>query len=80
MITSPRCPWRASRLRAAIGAVRVASALRLAIVDLERSTAPSAIKRVIVRLDEQLARTEDRVDHLIAQFAAERYPRAVDWA
>jgi hypothetical protein len=65
---------------ATIGAVRVASDLRLAIVDLERSSSPAAVAKIIARLDERLARTEDQVDHLIAQFAAERYPHAVEWA
>lgn len=54
-----------------LGAVRVASLLRVAAEALERhGPAAGAIGEVISQLDERLARTDDNVDALIARFAS----------
>jgi hypothetical protein len=63
-----------------IGAVRVASSLRIAIGELSKPAAAAAADAIIARLDEQLARTEDEVDQLIAQYAAARHPQSSEWA
>jgi hypothetical protein len=63
-----------------IGAVRVASSLRIAVGELSRPAAAATVDAIIKRLDERLARTEDEVDGLIAQYAALHHPPATEWA
>jgi hypothetical protein len=54
-----------------IGAVRVASVLRVGAESLGGHAGPSArLAEVITQLDERLARTDDNVDDLIARYAA----------
>ena len=57
-----------------IGAVRVASALRVVLAD--RPEVPSAtwLRQQAGDLEARLLDTEDAVDHLIAQFAAKHLP------
>jgi hypothetical protein len=51
-----------------IGAVRVASLLRVAVGNLGRHDGATAAQ-IITQLDESLARTDDNVDDLIARYA-----------
>ncbi|MGB8692400.1 MAG: hypothetical protein WCD08_02695 [Steroidobacteraceae bacterium] len=54
-----------------IGAVRVASILRVGVESLRGHGVPEApLAEVITQLDERLARTDDNVDDLIARYAA----------
>ena len=55
-----------------IEAVRVASALRVAVTELTRVPIPEPIANVAARLEDRLAQTEDPVDGLIARYAIER--------
>ena len=50
-----------------IGAVRVASLLRVAISNLARHDGATP-EQIIMQLDESLARTDDNVDDLIARY------------
>ena len=53
-----------------IGAVRVASLVRVAAEALSKGDSPgAAATAVIAQLDERLARTDDNVDDLIARYA-----------
>lgn len=52
-----------------IGAVRVASLVRVAAESLSGREGPRAAAEVIAQLDERLARTDDNVDDLIARYA-----------
>jgi hypothetical protein len=54
-----------------IGAVRVASALRLVISDCPEIPSPKWIRQHALDLEARLLDTEDSVDHLIGQFASE---------
>jgi hypothetical protein len=51
-----------------IGAVRVASLLRVGISNLARHDGATP-EQIIMQLDESLARTDDNVDDLIARYA-----------
>jgi hypothetical protein len=54
-----------------IGAVRVASALRMAVGERPDLKSSSGVEQQAVALAARLLDTEDAVDHLIAQFASE---------
>ena len=54
-----------------IGAVRVASALRVALGDRPEVQTSTWLRQRAPDLEAQLLNTEDAVDHLIAQFASE---------
>lgn len=55
-----------------IGAVRVASVLRVLVAELARDPEPATVEQLIAGAEDALAHTEDRVDELIARFAAEK--------
>jgi hypothetical protein len=54
-----------------IGAVRVASALRVALGDRPEVQSSAWLRQQALDLEARLLNTEDAVDHLIAQFASE---------
>jgi hypothetical protein len=54
-----------------IGAVRVASALRVALADRPEVQSSAWLRQQALDLEARLLNTEDAVDHLIAQFASE---------
>jgi len=54
-----------------IGAVRVASALRVALGDRPEVQSSTWLRQQALDLEARLLNTEDAVDHLIAQFASE---------
>jgi hypothetical protein len=54
-----------------IGAVRVASALRVVLADRPEMLSSTWLRQQAFDLEARLLDTEDAVDHLIAQFAAE---------
>ena len=60
-----------------IGAVRVASILRLRIEDLMQSIAPPRLQRIVTKIEDLLAHSEDNVDQLIATYAASRMSRDI---
>jgi hypothetical protein len=53
---------------AAIGAVRIASLLRVATEELDDRTGRKSVAALISELDERLARTDDNVDELIGRY------------
>ena len=53
-----------------IGAVRVASALRVVLADRPETPSSTWLRQQAADLEARLLDTEDAVDHLIAQFAA----------
>jgi hypothetical protein len=55
-----------------VGAVRVASALRVGFRDLTRGPKTRAAERVALELEEKLLTTEDNVEQLISAYASER--------
>jgi len=61
----------------AIGAVRVASVLRLRIDDLMQSIAPPRLARIVTKIEDQLAHSEDDVDQLIAAYTANHLSRDI---
>jgi hypothetical protein len=63
---------RAQQAFAEIDAVRVASVLRVLVKALARDPDPATIKKLIARVEEDLAHTDDPVDQLIARFAADK--------
>jgi hypothetical protein len=63
---------RAQHAYAEIGAVRVASVLRVLAERLARAPAPAVLDGVVAETEEALARVEDPVEELIARFATER--------
>jgi hypothetical protein len=63
---------RAQQAFTDIGAVRVASVLRVLVAELARDPEPANLEQLIAGAEDALAHTEDRVDELIARFAAER--------
>ena len=54
-----------------LGALRIASTLRVAISQLTRERPPATVQGVAAHIEGVLSRTEDPVDELIARFAAE---------
>jgi hypothetical protein len=54
-----------------IGAVRVASVLRIVIANCPETPSPKLLLQHALDLEARLLDTEDSVDHLIAQFASE---------
>jgi hypothetical protein len=56
-----------------IGAVRIASALRIAIVHCPDNPSPAWLLRNMVNVEGCLLDTEDPIDQLIAGFAAENF-------
>jgi hypothetical protein len=54
-----------------IGAVRVASVLRVTISDCPKAPSPRRVLQQALDLEARLLDTEDSVDHLIGQFASE---------
>jgi hypothetical protein len=54
-----------------IGAVRVASALRVVLADRPEVQSSTWLRQQALGLEPRLLDTEDAVDHLIAQFASE---------
>lgn len=59
-----------------LGAVRIASTLRAGASQLTRELAPLSVQKTAAHIAEALARTEDPVDDLIAQFAIDRMDMA----
>lgn len=63
--------WLAQRAFAQLGAFQVASKLRASLEQLTRGPAPATTQEVAERLEDELTRTADSVDELIARFAVE---------
>jgi hypothetical protein len=63
---------RAQQAFTDIGAVRVASVLHVLVAELARDPEPANLEQLIAGAEDALAHTEDRVDELIARFAAEK--------
>jgi hypothetical protein len=63
---------RAQQAFTDIDAVRVASVLRVLVAELARDPEPATVEQLIAGAEDALAHTEDRVDELIARFAAEK--------
>ena len=56
---------------AGLGAIRIASTLRVAVAQLARAHSPERFQSIVAHTEEELSRTEDSVDALIARFALE---------
>lgn len=57
-----------------IGALRVASILRVRVEELLRPNPPQTVARLAAEIEDQMSYVDEKVDELIAQFAGKQLP------